>query len=45
MTLHDAIKKVLEDAKGPLPPKEIADEINSKNLYEFVIFALSVVFF
>lgn len=34
MTLHEAIQLVLEDARLPLTPVEIAEEINTRQLYE-----------
>ena len=34
MTLHEAIKQVLEDNGRPMSAREIADEVNRRNLYQ-----------
>ena len=34
MYLHDAIEQVLRDRGGPMHRRDIADEINRRNLYE-----------
>ena len=34
MTLHEAIRDVLRAAGKPMTPREIADEVNRRNLYE-----------
>ena len=34
MTLHDAIKKILEDKGSSMTTNEIADELNKKSLYQ-----------